>query len=260
MARISANLGFLWRELELPDAIRAAAGAGFAAVECHEPYRWPAPEICNALEETDLAMVCLNASKGQADSDDFGLTAVPGRQHEFRAAIEQAVDYANAIGCRMVQAVAGRVSGPLARDTAIENLAWACALAAQSGIEIVIEPKNHRDVPGYFLTSVDQAAELSSMVGAGNLGLLFDCYHVQINEGDLIRRFEQHLDFISHIQIAAVPSRGAPDVGEIAYDRLLAHFLDTGYGGYFGAEYVPEGETSTSLGWLPEFLRIGNGD
>jgi hydroxypyruvate isomerase len=258
MARISANLGFLWRDLELPDAILAAAAGGFDAVECHEPFRWPAARVRDVLEETGLRMLCLNASKGREGSDDFGLTAVPGREQEFREAIENAVAYATEIGCSTVQAVAGRVSGPAAHDTALENLAWACQLAAQSAVEIVIEPKNSRDVPGYFLTHVEQAAELASEVGAGNLKLLFDCYHVQINQGDLIRRFERHQDLISHIQIAAVPTRGAPDQGEIAYERLIAHYLDAGFHGAFGAEYVPEGDTSATLAWLPEFRRIGN--
>ncbi|MDH3713953.1 MAG: TIM barrel protein [Gammaproteobacteria bacterium] len=258
MARISANLGFLWRDLDLPDAIRAAAAAGFDAVECHFPFHWPAARIGEALGDTGLPMVCLNASKGREGSDDFGLTAVPGRQREFRAALEQAVAFASAIGCPMVQAIAGRVSGAEAHGTAVENLAWACELAAQADIDIIIEPKNTRDVPGYFLTSVEQAAELGREVAANNLKLLFDCYHVQINQGDLIRRFERHQDFISHIQIAAVPSRGAPDEGEIAYQRLIAHYLDAGYRGSFGAEYVPGGDTSATLAWLPTFKRIGD--
>jgi len=257
MARISANLGFLWRDMDLPDAIQAAATAGFDAVECHWPYAWPAAEIRTVLQETGLPMVCLNASKGR-ESDDFGLTAVPGREQEFREAIEEALAYADAIGCPMVQAVAGRATGQAAHETAVENLVWACGQAARYDIQIVIEPKNHRDVPGYFLTRVGQAAELRDLVGASNLGLLFDCYHVQINEGDLIRRFERHQDFVSHIQIAAVPSRSAPDEGEIAYDRLIAQFLDAGYSGHFGAEYVPAGDTASTLAWLPGFRSIGD--
>lgn len=257
MARISANLGFLWRELELPDAIRAAAAAGFDAIECHWPFAWPAAEIRAVLAETGLPMVCLNASKGR-QPDDFGLTAVPGREQEFREAIEEALTYAHAVGCSMVQAVAGKVSGQAAQNTAVENLAWACAQAARQGITIVIEPKNTRDVPGYFLTHVEQAAQLRELAGANNLRLLFDCYHVQINEGDLIRRFERHREFVAHVQIAAVPSRSAPDEGEIAYDRLIAQFLDAGYGGHFGAEYVPVGDTGSTLAWLPGFRAIGN--
>lgn len=260
MARISANLGFLWCELPLPAAIRTAASAGFDAVECHWPYRWPASEVRDSLAETQLPMVCINISGGDARLDEFGLGAVPGREPEFRAAVEQALAYASAIGCSRVQAVAGLARGATAHETAVGNLGWACAQAAARDIEIVIEPKNTRDVPGYFLTSVEQAAALIEEVNATNLALLFDCYHVQINQGDLIRRFERHREIISHIQIAAVPERGAPDGGEIAYQRVIAHFLATGYRGCFGAEYKPDGDTAASLGWLPEFQRIGNRD
>lgn len=257
MARISANLGFLWRDLALPDAIRAAAAAGFDAVEFHWPFQWPAAGIGEVLTATGLPVVCLNASKGKDGTDDFGLTAVPGREQEFRAAIEEAVSYASVIGCPMVQAVAGRVSGAAAHATAIENLAWACERAARDGIDIIVEPKNTRDVPGYFLTHVEQAADLADAVGAANLKLLFDCYHVQINQGDLTRRFEQHLDFVGHVQFAAVPSRGAPDGGEIAYPRLFAACLEAGYAGSFGAEYLPQGDTAATLAWLPAFREIG---
>ncbi len=258
MAKISANLGFLWRELPLPAAIRTAAGAGFDAVECHWPYRWPVNEVRDALAESQLPMLCINTSRGDQQRDEFGLAAVPGREPAFRAAVEQALAYASAIGCPRVQAVAGRASGAAAYKTAVENLGWACALAAAHDVEIVIEPKNTRDVPGYFLTSVEQAAALIHELGATNLALLFDCYHVQINQGDLIRRFERHREIISHIQIAAVPERGAPDGGEIAYRRVIAHFLAAGYRGCFGAEYEPGGDTSASLGWLPAFQRIGD--
>lgn len=253
--RFSANLGFLFTDRPLPEAIRAAAEAGFAAVECHFPYECAAAEVCAALEETGLPMLGLNTSPGDRAAGDFGLAAVPGREEEARAAIRQAVDYAQAIGAEAVHVMAGCTDGGAEAEAVFRaNLAYACDLAAPLGQMILIEPINHRDVPGYHLSSSSAAAAVIAALGRDNLRMMFDCYHLQIMEGDLLRRFARYQSIIGHVQIAGVPDRGAPDRGEVDYGWLLPQMVDLGWPLPFGAEYRPgDAGTEATLGWLAQF-------
>ncbi len=255
MTKFSANLGLLWRELALPDAIRAAARAGFDAVECHWPYDVPARHVRAALEETGLPMLCLNTVRGRVERGETGLAALLGRETEARSAIDQALDYALAVGGRAVHVMAGDGEGAAARKTFVSNLAYASDRAAQHGITILIEPLNRFDWPGYFLRTTDQAAEIIASVGDPNLRLMFDCYHVQITEGDLSRRIQTLMPVIGHIQIAAVPDRGPPDRGEVDYRHILSVLENLGYDSPIGAEYRPDGPTEAGLGWMEAFRR-----
>lgn len=243
--KLSANLGFLWKDLPLPEAIRAAKRAGFDAVECHFPYDVPTDQVNEALAETGLPMVGLNTWKG-GDSE-FGLAALPGREADARVAIGQAVDYARAIGCRNIHVMAGK-SGPEAESIFSGNLEYACEQAGD--ITILIEPINDRDVPGYHLSTLEQAADIVAKVGRPNLKIMADCYHIQIMGGDLVRRLEKHLSMIGHIQIAAVPSRGRPDEGELNYPFIASALAGMGYDGFLGAEYRPDGTIEDGLGWM----------
>lgn len=250
MSGFSANLGFLWTELPLPDAIRAAARAGFDAVECHWPYDTPVEDVKAALEETGLPMLGLNTLRGDPAAGDNGLAAIPGREAEARAAIDQAVSYAQAIGARNIHVMAGFAQGEAARQSFSDNLRYACAAAAPHDITIVIEPLNHHDAPGYFLNTADQAAEIIAGVGAANLKLMFDCYHIQIMQGDITRRLEQFMPIIGHIQIAAVPSRGEPDDGELDYRHVMRSIRALGFNVPVGAEYRPATTTEAGLDWM----------
>lgn len=250
MATFSANLGFLWRELSLPDAIRAAKRAGFDAVECHFPYEVPVEDVRAALSETGLAMLGINTIRGRETAGDNGLAAIPERGEEARAAIRQAVDYAAAIGAANVHVMAGKAQGEAARRSFVDNLLYATELGRPHGITILIEPLNRYDAPDYFLTTSGQAADIIEAVGATNLKLMFDCYHIQIMEGDLTRRIEALMPMIGHIQIAAVPDRAEPDHGEVDY-RHIVHRLDVmGYERPLGAEYRPASTTEAGLGWM----------
>ena len=250
MTQFSANLGFLWTELTLPDAIRAAAKAGFAAVECHWPYDTPAEDVKAALNETNLPMLGLNTHRGNVAAGDNGLSALPDRVDEARAAIDQAITYAAAINCGAVHVMAGFAIGPDANASFIENLKYATKTAAAHNITILIEPLNHYDAPGYFLSATTQAIEIIEAVNAPNLKLMFDCYHVQLMEGDLSNRIEKLLAHIGHIQFAGVPARGRPDEGEVAYPHIFKILAALGYTKPLGAEYKPGGDTNATLGWM----------
>lgn len=246
MTAFSANLGFLWADLPLPDAIRAAHAAGFDAVECHWPYDHDPAAVRAALDETGLPMLGLNTLRGQPGEN--GLAALPDRRSEAKVEIDRAIRYARAIGCGSVHVMAGFAQGRAAEAAFLANLDHACAAAPD--LTILIEPLNRHDAPGYFLQSSDQAAELIRRSGHANLRMMFDCYHLQIMEGDLTRRLERHLPIIGHIQIASVPDRGTPDHGELDYRHIIAHLKTLGWTRPLGAEYRPAGPTDTTLDWM----------
>jgi hydroxypyruvate isomerase len=248
--KFSANLGFMWADLALPDAIRAAKAAGFDAVECHWPYAFDPAEVRTALTETGLEMLGLNTSRGDTKAGEMGLSALPARAHDARAAIDQAVAYVKEINAANIHVMAGFAQGSQAHATFVANLEYACAVAGDAGITILIEPLNRYDAPGYFLQTTDQAVGIIAEVGASHLKLMFDCYHVQLMEGDLGNRLASLQDHIGHIQFASVPDRAAPDHGEVNYDHIFCVIKKLGYDAPLGAEYKPQGATDLTLAWL----------
>ncbi|WP_316355283.1 hydroxypyruvate isomerase family protein [Devosia sp.] len=251
--RFSANLGFLWADRPLPDAISAAKSAGYDAVECHWPYGTPASETLAALRETDLAMLGLNTPRGNVEIGENGLAALPGREVEARAAVDEALAYARETGTGAVHVMAGNCSGPRARAAFVENLGYACREAARSGITILIEPLNHYNAPGYFLHGTEQAVSIIREVRQPNLRMMFDCYHVQIMEGDVTRRLQTLLPLVGHIQIASVPDRGVPDHGELDYGYVLPRIAAMGWEHPIGAEYLPGSSAETDMSWLARY-------
>ena len=250
MTRFSANLGFLWTDRPLPDAIRAAKAAGFDAVECHWPYDTPASEVKLALAQTGLPMLGLNTVRGDVAAGEMGLSALPGRRDDALSAIVQAVSYADAIGAQAVHVMAGKCDGVEAEATFIENLSAACEIARRSGLTILIEPLNAFDAPGYFLGNTQQASTLIRQIDASNLKLMFDCYHVGRTEVDVAATLQKMLPIIGHIQFAAVPDRGAPDHGDVDFRRIFSLITELGWEHPLGAEYRPAGDTDASLGWM----------
>ncbi|MCB1519327.1 MAG: TIM barrel protein [Hyphomicrobiaceae bacterium] len=256
MTKFSANLGLLWSDRPLPDAIRAAKVAGFDAVECHWPYEASADDVIAALRETGLEMLSLNTRRGDVAAGDNGLAALPSREQDARAVIDEAIAYAARIGAGNVHVMAGYAHGEDAERTFLANLGYAATQAASRGITVLIEPLNSYDVPGYFLSTTSQAAAIISTIGADNLKLLFDCYHVQLMEGDLTHKLAKLMPIIGHIQFAAVPDRGPPDHGEIAYEHIFRVVAELGYDAPLGAEYKPMLATEATLDWLKSYRGI----
>jgi len=258
MLRFSANLRFLFSEYKLADAIRESAKAGFDAVECPWPYQTPTSEIRFVLEETRMPMIVLNSIRGDLKQGDKGLSAIPERILEARSAIDQAVHYAKKINSRNIHIMAGQA--PTSKQCIkcfVDNLIYAAKLVSNTEINILIEPLNHRDAPGYFLTTIEQAANLINLTGMKNIKIMFDCYHIQINQGDLLEHFERHKHLVGHIQFSAVHDRGEPNHGEVNYPWLLTKFQELGYSGFFGAEYLPrdtmsDHPTDKGLEWLKQ--------
>ena len=246
--RFSANLGFLWADRPLADAIRAAKAAGFDAVECHWPYDEPAVEVRVALLETGLPMLGLNTRRGGAGEN--GLSALPGRGADARAAVDEALAYAEVVDAGAIHVMAGFAEGPDAHAAFVKTLGYAAEAAAERDRVILIEPLNRHDAPGYFLKTTDQAQAIIREVGAQNVKLMFDCYHVGRTEGDVTTRFAALQGIIGHVQFASIPDRGAPDHGELHYPSVFAAITAAGWQSPLGAEYKPGEETDATLGWM----------
>jgi len=256
--KLSANIGFLFADRPLIERIHAAAAHGFAAIEMHWPYDVPAEPVRDAIAAHGLVMLGINTPRG--GSADFGLAAVPGRQSEFQAGFDLSLDYATRIGATAIHCMAGKAAkGDASERAFIDKLRIAADKAQGTGITLLIEPINHRDAPGYALSRSEEAAAIIERAGRPDIRLMFDCYHLQITEGDLTRRLEALLPIIGHVQIAAVPSRAEPDEGEIDYAHILQHLDNLGYDGWVGAEYKPRGLTEAGLGWR-EKLGVANSE
>lgn len=258
MPRFAANLTMMYREHAFLERFGAAAGAGFKGVEYLFPYDFPATELAARLQEHGLAQALFNAPPGDWAKGERGIAALPGREDEFKRSVDTALTYARALGNKKLHVMAGLVGAAddrtRHRAVYLENLAYAAQQAAADGVTLVIEPINTRDMPGYLLNRQDDAHAICREVGAPNLQVLFDLYHCQIVEGDLAMKLKQTIANVGHIQIAGVPERHEPDLGEINYPYLLQLIDTLGYDGWIGCEYIPTGKTSDGLGWLQKWL------
>lgn len=252
MPRFAANLSLMFTERPLLDRFAAAAEAGFAAVELQFPYEHPADAIANRLAAAGLELTLFNLSPGDWAAGDRGLAALPLRRDEFRASVATALAYAEATGTRKLHAMAGIASraDPQAQAAYRDALRYACEQAGPRGVEIMIEPINVRDMPGYFLDDFAAAAEIIRGLALPNLKLQFDVYHRQILHGDVLRGLEALLPIIGHVQTASVPGRNEPGAGELDDLRIFRALDELGYGGWVGCEYRPLGRTEDGLGWL----------
>ncbi|MDH0365029.1 2-oxo-tetronate isomerase [Comamonas aquatica] len=265
MPRFAANLSMLYNDVDFLDRFAAAARDGFKAVEYLFPYAYTPEQLAALLRQHGLQQVLFNAPPGDWDAGERGIACLPGREAEFREGIARAITYAQALQCPRIHVMAGLmpqdVDPATVRATYVANVRYAAEQAAAHGIQILLEPINGRDMPGFFLSRQDQAHALVAEIGATNVKVQMDLYHCQIVEGDLAMKIRQYLPTgnVGHFQIAGVPERHEPDVGELNYPYLF-QLLDTlGYDGWIGCEYKPARgaaphATRDGLGWLQPWL------
>lgn len=255
MPKFAANLTMMYNEVDFLDRFAAAAGAGFRGVEYLFPYAFTPDELAGRLADNGLAQVLHNLPAGDWSAGERGIGCLPDRVGEFQDGVGKAVDYARALGCPRVNCLAG--IAPDGADperlitTFVENLRFAAAKLKEASVQLLIEPINTRDIPGFFLTGTAQANAIIDAVGSDNLALQYDIYHMQIMEGDLARTIQDNLPRISHMQLADNPGRHEPGTGEIDYPFLFDFIDRIGYAGWIGCEYKPAGATADGLSWLP---------
>lgn len=258
MPQFAANLSMLWNELPFLERFAAAARAGFKAVEFLFPYDYPAQDVARALNNHHLQLVLHNLPPGDWAAGERGMACIPGREAEFEAGVAKAAAYAPALGVKRWHCMAGLVpagvSQEQARATWVRNVRYAAAQARLLGIDLLVEPINTFDMPGYFVNRPYQAIALMDEVGADNLFLLFDIYHAQRMQGELANSIKDLLPRIGHMQLADTPGRHEPGTGEIAHRFLFDHIDALGYSGFIGCEYKPKdgtpGGTDRGLAWL----------
>lgn len=250
MPKFAANLSFMFTDLPFLDRFDAAAKAGFKVVEYLFPYEFAAADLKARLDANGLTQALFNLPPGNWEAGERGLAALPGREPDFDAALSKALDYADALGNTLLHAMPGLRHHGANHATYIANLRWAAARAGERGKTLIIEPINERDIPGFFLNTTAQAREVIREVGSAHLGLQFDLYHRQIQEGDVARAIREFGHLALHYQIANPPDRAEPDHGEMNYRYLFEVLDDTGYDGWVGCEYKPRGDTLAGLTWL----------
>jgi hydroxypyruvate isomerase len=249
MPKFAANLSMMFTELPFLDRFAAAAKAGFKGVEFLFPYEFPAGELASRLEDNGLSLVLFNLPPGDFAKGERGLAALPGREAEFDTAVARALEYAQALACPRVHVMAGLVHQGASRPLYVTNLRKAARRAAAAGIEVIIEPINTRDIPGYFLSRTSEARAVIYEVGEPNLGLQFDIYHRQVMEGDVATAIRDYAPLTRHYQLAGPPDRGEPDGGELNYSYLFQLIDETGFNGWIGCEYKPRQGTLEGLKW-----------
>jgi len=274
MPRFAANLSMLYNEHDFLDRFAAAQKDGFQAVEYLFPYAFEAQELRQRLNDNGLQQVLFNAPPGNWDGGERGLACLPGRENEFQTGFLKALAYADTLACPRIHVMAGLVPQGADRDTLektyIQNIAWAATEAKKAGRDVLIEPINTRDIPGFFLNYQAQAHQIVQHIGASNVKVQMDLYHCQIMEGDLASKIRQYLPTgrVGHFQIAGVPMRHEPDLGELNHPYLFDVIDEVsaacGWEGWIGCEYRPArgavaNGTHNGLGWFASAMATGKG-
>ena len=257
MPVFAANLTMMFNEWSFLDRFDAAAEAGFTAVEYLFPYEAPPEAIAERLARNGLQQALFNLPPGDWAAGERGIAALPGRFEDVKSDVERALDYAAATGVRRLHLMAGLADPSDEGATACyrRSVAHAAGRLAEKGIDLLIEPINGRNMPGYFLNDFGIAERLIDELALANLKLQFDIYHRQILHGDVAMALRRLLPVTGHIQIASVPSRHEPDGEELNFPYLFAEIDRLGYAGFVGCEYTPRGGTLDGLAWFKPFAR-----
>jgi len=259
MLRFAANLTMMYTEYSFLERFAAAAADGFLAVEYLFPYDYPATQIAGLLKSHNLQQVLFNAPPGNWNAGERGLACLPGREEEFKSAFARTLEYADALECPRVHVMAGvtpaGVERSALRGVYVSNVAWAAEQAAKTKRDLLIEPINPIDMPGYFLNRQEEAHAIVAEIGLPNLKVQMDLYHCQLVEGDVERELRRYLGTpgitaVGHMQIAGVPGRHEPDTGDLNYEPLFDLIEQAEFKGWIGLEYRPKAGTSDGLGWL----------
>ncbi|MET0256325.1 MAG: 2-oxo-tetronate isomerase [Luteibacter sp.] len=256
MPRFAANLTMMFNEYAFLDRFDAAAAAGFRSVEFLFPYDHPVEEVVARVRRNALSVVLMNLPAGDWAAGERGMAALPGRAGDVRDALDRAMPYIHALEVPRVHLMAGLAGDEPAHWQAYrEAIRWCAERLAAIDRELLIEPVNRRDMPGYFMSDVDAALALIDELRLPNLRLQLDLYHTQVIHGDVTTRMRRAMPVLGHVQVASVPSRHEPDGEELNYPYLFAELDRLGYAGHVGCEYRPRARTEDGLGWLEPWMR-----
>ena len=258
MPKLAANISTLFKERPFLERFAAAARAGFRWVEYQYPYEWKPGDIADAAREAGVEVILHNMPRGDPERGEHGTACLPGREQRFREDLEHAIGYAKAVGCKRLHCMAGIMPPGAAWEklhaTYVANLKYASGRMRKEGLLVMIEPLSERTIAGCFLSGSAQAERVVDELGADNVFVQYDLFHMQIMEGNLAATIERLLPKIGHIQLADVPGRHEPGTGELNFAFLLEHIERIGYSGWIGCEYNPSGDTLETLKWAKPYL------
>ena len=263
MPKFCANLTMMFNEVSFLERFSRAAKAGFTAVEYMFPFDWPKEQVVDALKENGLKQILHNIPCGDWAGGDRGIACLPDRKEEFREGVSLAIEYAKALECKNLNCLAGLtpqgISKEKIQETLIDNLRFAAEALEKEGIYLLVEALNHQDIQGFHLVHTQEVLQLLDEINHPNIRLQYDCYHMQVMEGNLIKTISENVSRLGHIQIADNPGRNEPGTGEINFINLFNAIDSSGYSGWIGCEYLPIGKTEDGLGWINSYLkREGN--
>jgi hydroxypyruvate isomerase len=253
MPRFAANLGWLFTEHPFLDRFAAARDEGFRAVEFAAPYEHPAPELAARIADNGLECILVNLPMGDRAKGDIGIACRPGREREFAEGVAKGIAYAHALGIPKLNCISGLAKAGEDRALLVKTLVSNLKLAARefraAGLDLVVEPLNDRDTPGFIVPRSPDMVRVIDAVGADNVGLQCDIYHTAMMGDDPAAILVECWPSIRHIQFADAPGRGEPGTGTIDFAPLFALIDRKGYAGWVSAEYKPTRPTAETCGW-----------
>jgi len=256
MNRFAVNLSTIFTEVPFLERFKKARECGFSFAECQFPYEYGIDEIVRELEEQKLTLLLINLPPGDWDNGERGIAIFPDRTEEFKASVEKGIAYAQGLNISLIHCMAGVMSADIhkdeAKETFMKNIRYAAEKMAVHNMTLLIEPINPFDMPGYFLSDIDEAVSLITELNLPNVKLQYDFYHMQRIQGNLLTTFEKYKNVIGHVQIADVPGRHQPGTGEINYRNVFQFLEKNSYNGFIGLEYIPSGKSENSFNWLRE--------
>jgi hydroxypyruvate isomerase len=255
MLRFGINVSILLREYPFLERFDQAARLGFDTVE----FWWPAGEdlrmVARRIRDAGLHVALINFDGGDIARGERGLVNDPARQAQFHAHVPAALELAERVGCRRMNALAGKWRAGEERGAQLErvraNLAWVAGQARDASVTVLIEALNAWENPGYLCTSTREALALIDSLGAPNVQLQYDIYHMQRMEGNIVATSGTQIGRIGHIQFADSPGRHQPGTGELRFPFIFEAIAASGYSGVVSLEYNPLGSSEASLAWLP---------
>lgn len=260
MPKFAANLTMMFKEVPFLERFEQAASCGFKAVEFLWPYAYGKAELKALLKENQLKIALFNTSAGDVTQGEWGHAALPGRESDFKVELDQALDYADALGCKTVHVMSAVV--PFAemyaqcRATFVTNMRRAADAAAKIGVNLTMEALCPEIKKNYLYHSQYETMALRAEIARPNVFTQLDTFHAQMVDGNLTRLIKDFKGIYSHVQIAAAPSRHEPDEGEVDYDYIFKLFDEVGYDGYIGCEYAPRGDTKEGLSWFSKYAPL----
>lgn len=261
MLKVDLNISILLKEYPFLERFERAKELGFGAIEFYWDKDHDPKAIASRVLDNGLNVAAFNLDAGDLASGERGLLNDPKRGDQMRRNVSVAMELAVKVGCNTLTALAGNLYPDEQRSAQIdrirENLAWICGEVKAEGITVMVEALNAFDNKSYPFTKTLDTIEFLESVGAENCKYLYDIYHMQRMEGNIIGTIEERIVQIAHVQIADSPRRRHPGTGELNYRNIFDALERSGYEGSVGLEYIAEGPTADSLGWLPIEHRRG---